>query len=70
MQRLGYALGAAYVGLIANAAGIENAVGSQEMPAMAIVLASLPLAALGLIGAMRFIRSAKVNVDLAGRAAG
>lgn len=58
VQRLGYALGAAYVGLVANAAGIGkgNATASLGLPAMTIFLACLPLAVMGLIATAQFIR--------------
>ena len=60
VQRLGYALGAAYAGIVANATGIATGpgagVGALEAPAAAIFLACLPLAALGLCAAARFVR--------------
>lgn len=58
VQRLGYALGAAYVGIIANAFGIEQ-IGNRaalERAAMAIFVACLPLAAVGLAATARFVR--------------
>ncbi len=56
VQRLGYALGAAYIGIIANAAGIEAATpgGSLEFATWAIFLCCLPLALVGLAAAVRF----------------
>ena len=58
LQRLGYALGAAYVGIIANASGIADdaARGSLAYVATAIFLSCLPLALLGLLAAARFVR--------------
>ncbi|MEP3276195.1 MAG: MFS transporter [Stappiaceae bacterium] len=57
VQRLGYALGAAYIGIVANGAGIETASpgGSLEFTARAIFLSCLPLALIGLIAALRFV---------------
>ena len=68
VQRLGYALGAAYAGIVANAAGIGslgvtasrdtvalNAIALDSI-AVTIFLACLPLAALGLIAAGAFVR--------------
>lgn len=58
VQRLGYALGAAYVGIVANAAGYGD---SHDRAAVAdaaslIFLACLPLAAIGLLAMLRFVR--------------
>ena len=53
VQRLGYALGAAYIGIVANATGFAD-VGGTASVAVAIFLASLPFAALGLIATARF----------------
>ncbi len=58
VQRLGYAVGAAYVGIIANAAGFAD----ETAPAVArsvgtwIFAGTLPLAALGLVAAWIFTR--------------
>lgn len=63
VQRLGYALGAAFAGIVANAAGIAAENGPQPpgdalaFAAAAIFLACLPLAALGLLAATRFVRA-------------
>ncbi len=63
VQRLGYALGAAFAGIVANAAGIAGENGPQTpgdalaFAAAAIFLACLPLAALGLLAAARFVRA-------------
>jgi len=65
VQRLGYALGAAFAGIVANAAGIAAENGTlpsgESLPfaAAAIFLACLPLAALGLLAATRFVRAEK-----------
>lgn len=58
VQRLGYALGAALMGIIANAAGIGSAQpsGGLAVTATIIFLACLPLALLGLVAAARFVR--------------
>lgn len=57
VQRLGYALGAAYVGIVANAAGFAGATDRAGLAhaAATIFLACLPLAALGLVAMARFI---------------
>lgn len=61
VQRLGYALGAAYVGIVANAAGFADAQGAADMAFVAriLFLACLPFAAFGLFamtGMMRNLR--------------
>ncbi len=55
-QRLGYALGAAYIGVVANAAGFADAKAETEMSYAALVIfaACLPIAVLGLIAMFRF----------------
>lgn len=60
VQRLGYALGAAYIGIIANASGIASGSSSNglDVAAMAIFLACLPLALVGLLAAAIFVRPA------------
>ena len=56
VQRLGYALGAAYIGIVANAAGFADAErGATTSVAAAIFVGSLPFAALGLIATARFV---------------
>lgn len=56
VQRLGYALGAAFIGIVANAAGFADAEQSTTASvAVAIFLACLPFAALGLIATARFV---------------
>ena len=56
VQRLGYALGAAYIGIVANAAGFADAErGATASVAVAIFVASLPFAALGLVATARFV---------------
>lgn len=60
IQRLGYAIGAAYVGVVANVAGIEN-LGDRDAilsAARAIFIAGLPFAVLGLVATWRFVRAA------------
>lgn len=59
IQRLGYALGAAYIGIIANASGIDRAPGDAELVSIAttIFLGCLPLAMMGLIATGCFVRS-------------
>jgi Na+/melibiose symporter-like transporter len=58
VQRLGFALGAAGVGVIANAVGFAEATTETELAwaATAIFAAVLPFAALGLIAMWRFVR--------------
>lgn len=58
VQRLGYALGAAYAGIVANAAGFSGTADRETLSHVAttIFLACLPLAALGLLAAARFVR--------------
>ncbi len=57
LQQLGYALGAAYVGIVANAAGIGDRIDPAAAKAVGfwIFAASLPLAAIGLHAAWRFV---------------
>lgn len=58
IQRLGYALGAAYIALVANASGF-GAPGWQPHAAeiaRAVFLASLPLAAIGLLAMVGLVR--------------
>lgn len=59
VQRLGYALGAVYIGMVANAVGIDGGLqsGDLRMAASAIFFASMPLAVLGLVAAFRFVRA-------------
>lgn len=70
VQRLGYALGAAYVGIVANAAGFADATepGDTARAATAVFLACLPPAALGLLAMARFVTAARG--EAARRAAG
>lgn len=57
MQRLGFALGAALVGVVANAAGLASDASAETMARVAVwaFVAGLPLAALGLLAARRFL---------------
>ena len=54
MHRLGYALGAAFLGIVANAMGID-APGRLNAVAAALFIASLPVALFGLVAAARFV---------------
>ncbi|WP_349358764.1 MFS transporter [Stappia sp.] len=57
VQRLGYALGAAYIGIIANAAGFAEAETAEALLPAArwVFLGSLPLALVGLVAMARFV---------------
>ncbi|MEX3007505.1 MFS transporter [Hoeflea sp. TYP-13] len=55
VHRLGYGLGAAFMGIVANAAGIEGGPGPMKFAAAALFVASMPVAFLGLIAAVRFV---------------
>lgn len=61
VQRLGYAIGAAYIGIVANSTGIESEPGTGvlEFAARAIFIASIPVAAIGLLATLRFIKPQK-----------
>ena len=58
VQRLGYAIGAALAGIIANASGFTDGIGAETARAVSANLFTLmlPLAALGLVAAARFSR--------------
>ena len=58
LQRLGYALGAAYAGILANAAGLTEQADSSVMFVIAwlLPLACLPAAAIGLVATYQFTR--------------
>ena len=58
VQRLGYAVGAAYVGIVANAAGFADTPGRDGAApvAVAVFLSGLPIVALGLVAMARFVR--------------
>ena len=60
VHRLGYAVGAAYAGIVANAAGFAEATEPDGMAraATAIFAACLPVAAVGLAAMARFVRLA------------
>lgn len=64
LQRLGYALGAAYTGIVANATGIADRMERATAQAVGfwIFAACLPLAAIGLFAAWRFVRLARAGV--------
>lgn len=55
MQRIGYAVGAAAAGIVANAAGLEAGLNKATAAPVAawVFLAFLPLAALGVVAALR-----------------
>jgi MFS family permease len=57
VQRLGYAMGAAFVGVIANTAGLVQGagIGVIEQASRWVFIAALPMAALGLVAAYRFL---------------
>ena len=57
VQRLGYALGAAVIGVVANAAGFADAADRADIAraGMIIFAACLPIAALGLLAMVRFV---------------
>jgi MFS family permease len=59
VQRLGYALGAACVGVVANASGLltMQSAGAAADVAQAIFLACLPAAAVGLLAMVRLLRA-------------
>ncbi|WP_136660611.1 MFS transporter [Nitratireductor sp. XY-223] len=54
VHRLGFALGAAFIGIVANASGIDDPA-RLKFVAAAVFIASLPLALLGLFAATRFV---------------
>ena len=58
VQRAGYALGAAYIGIIANTAQLDSADQVQivQQATFWIFMACLPFALLGLLAAWRFVR--------------
>jgi MFS family permease len=59
VQRLGYALGAAYIGIVANAVGFADMNGTQDATLVAkwVFLACIPFAAMGLLGMFRLNRN-------------
>lgn len=59
LQRLGYAIGSAYVGILANAAGISDAADTSAATLVAglLPLACLPAAAIGLVATVQFVRA-------------
>jgi len=61
IQRFGYAFGAAYIGIIANAVGLESMQqGDIITVARTIFLACLPFALVGSIAAIRFVLPLKL----------
>src|SRR5262245_26893642 len=63
LQRIGYALGAASIGIVANAVGMADSMDRPTAEAVAfwIFAACLPLAAIGLLAAWRFVRLANAG---------
>ncbi len=61
IQRLGYALGAALIGIVANATGFSENMNSEDArrAAIAIYLACIPFAGLGLLAMVRFTTLAR-----------
>ena len=59
VQRLGYALGAAYVGIVANASGLANSVAADEAADIAwwIYAACLPFGCLAIAAMMTLVRN-------------
>lgn len=57
VQRLGYAVGAAYIGIVANAAGFADVAAPAGFIASAhwVFLGSLPLAGVGMLAMLRFV---------------
>jgi MFS family permease len=66
LQRLGYAVGAAYAGIVANAVGISDSMDRATAQSVGfwIFAACLPLAAVGLLLAWRFVRLANAKPAL------
>ncbi|WP_170317638.1 MFS transporter [Paroceanicella profunda] len=58
VQRMGYAVGAAWVGIVANAFGLDATMdlATAQRVAAAIFIACLPLAGVGLVAAAHFVR--------------
>ncbi len=65
LHRLGYAIGAASIGIVANAAGFEDGISvtTARNVGFWIVVACLPFAAIGLFAALNFVRDRR-NVPL------
>ena len=62
VQRTGYAIGAAYIGIIANTVGLEANESANYLSAVFWVFAScLPFALIGLIAAFKFVNSNRDN---------
>lgn len=55
VQRLGYALGAAWLGIVANTAGFGQSAAGDALTAQAVFLASLPFGLLGLAATAVFV---------------
>lgn len=63
VQRLGYALGAAFIGIVANASGIDGSLDAVRGAAVAIFLASLLPAAIGFMATLRFVAGGGVEAE-------
>ena len=61
VQRLGYAIGAAYIGIIANAAGFAGLEAERDLVfvAQSIFIGCLPFAVVGLVAVAQFARLAR-----------
>ena len=59
VQRFGYAFGAAYIGIVGNAVGLDRIPGVEvlESASRLIFIACLPFAVLGLVAAVKFVAS-------------
>lgn len=71
IQRLGYAMGAALIGIVANTAGIAErmSVAEAHNAALWIFAACVPPALLGLVAALRFVRAPPIAPARATQAA-
>ncbi|WP_127524110.1 MFS transporter [Mesorhizobium sp. Z1-4] len=68
LHRLGYAIGAAAIGIVANAAGFADGIDVESARSVGFwaVVASLPFALLGLFAALNFVRERKEPARVAG----
>ena len=59
IHRLGFAIGAAWIGIVANAAGLATgaSVETIEFVARSVFISCLPFALLGMIAAVKFVSS-------------
>ena len=67
LHRLGYAIGAAAIGIVANAAGFGEGISVESARSVGFwaVAASLPFAALGLFAALNFVRDRRETMQAA-----